>query len=173
MSDSSLIVFEVIRRRFSSSSNAQHLVHLETFKTFNKRPIKVVPVFVLMLCEFIVCFLPPILLLNINIANKHLTEDFIHLSVGVFSLFNPFIYCWRLKCYRKAFVCIVKGKKVARKVSFQLRYSKVYGNLVDCKGSLKKDALCMQQSWPYCSSVTYRDDEDMSLHWTKSNVRHL
>ena len=111
--------------RFSSSAHARHVELAQLSKTFNKRPMKVGPVFLVMLCEFVTCFLPPILLVNYlakcndcQAKTQLVVSEIIHLSVALFSLLNPFIYCWRLSSYRTALRVITGVEEMPRRTSY-------------------------------------------------------
>lgn len=78
---------------------------------------KVTKAFLLMITLFIACFLPSLILIyiisfcgNCNCVFIHWARDINYIFIMANSSMNPFIFAWKLKPYRKAFVNILTCK---------------------------------------------------------------
>ena len=84
---------------------------------------KVTKTFLVMLTLFISCFLPSLILIYIisfcgscNCLFTHWARDLNYILIMANSSMNPFVFAWRLKPYRKAFVKILTCRAILRKL---------------------------------------------------------
>lgn len=94
---------------------------------------KVTKTFLVMLALFICCFLPSLILIytisfcgSCNCVFIHWARDLNYILIMANSSMNPFVFAWRLKPYRKAFVKILTCRAIVRKmrsVSAQINIS--------------------------------------------------
>ena len=100
-----------------------------TNHVYNKKPLKLGHTFALMIGQYVLCFLPPMMVVNYRSSgcagagSWRTLLDIVDVFVMVFITLNPFLYCWRQSNYctalRSITACICKKDK-KRKSSEQL-----------------------------------------------------
>lgn len=111
-------VFRIFKQQMETfspnpASGQQSKIKMRTLKWEKK----VTKTFLLMITLFIACFLPSLVLIYIisfcgscNCVFIHWARDINYIFIMANSSMNPFIFAWKLKPYRKAFVNILTCK---------------------------------------------------------------